>query len=168
MNRSRISWPPIAWRHLIPKTHRGAGVMAAIVLLSLWIASGQTTKAEEVTWSQREMLDAIRWVESSNRINVPDGDNGRAIGPYQIHRIYWLDAHEYEDELGGTYQDCRNRDYAERVIDAYMRRYAKEAWRIGRAEKVARVHNGGPKGHKKKATDRYWQRVLKRLTRRSN
>ena len=94
--------------------------------------------------------------------------NGRAIGPYQIHRVYWFDAHEFEDELGGTYQDCRDRDYAERVIDAYMRRYAKEAWRVGRAEKVARVHNGGPKGHEKKATEHYWQRVLKRLAKRSN
>ena len=68
-----------------------------------------------------------------------------------------------DPELGGDYQDCRRRAYAERVIDAYMRRYAAEAWRIGDAETVARVHNGGPNGAQKQATLGYWQRVRSRL-----
>ena len=31
------------------------------------------------------------------------------------------------------------------------------------AEVIARIHNGGPKGASKKATDGYWQRVLTQL-----
>ena len=30
-------------------------------------------------------------------------------------------------------------------------------------EKIARIHNGGPRGHKKKATDKYWEKVSRRL-----
>jgi len=117
------------------------------------------------TWSRRALLDAIRWVESRDRpdAEVPDGDGGLAIGPYQIHRVYWLDASAFDPDLGGSYQDCRRRAYAERVIDAYMRRHAPDAWREGDGERVARVHNGGPSGHRKRATQDYWRRVRARL-----
>mgnify|MGYP003681423291 CR=1 FL=1 len=33
------------------------------------------------------------------------------------------------------------------------------------AEKVARIHNGGPKGYRKKATIKYWKKVLTELNR---
>jgi len=55
-----------------------------------------------------------------------------------------------------------------RVFDAYMKRYAREAWTDPSkfdAEKVARIHNGGPKGYKKKATEKYWKKVLTELNR---
>jgi hypothetical protein len=139
--------------------------LAAALLGLLWWTA-QTDASEGVsTWPRRSLLDAIRWVESRNRpdADVPDGDDGLAIGPYQIHRVYWLDAHAFDPTLGGSYQDCRRRDYAERVVDAYMRRYAAEAWRVGDGEHVARVHNGGPEGHSKRATEPYWRRVRARL-----
>ena len=46
----------------------------------------------------------------------------------------------------------------------YMKRYAKDAWtdlKSFDAEKVARIHNGGPRGYKKKATEKYWTKVKK-------
>ena len=129
----------------------------------VWFSSGDKLEAAGNSWDRRALLDAIRWVESSDRDDVQDGDNGRAIGPYQIHYVYWLDASSFEPELGGDYQRCRNRSYAERVIDAYMRRYAADAWAIGDGETIAKVHNGGPKGHEKLTTERYWQRVRERL-----
>ncbi|MCB9879581.1 MAG: hypothetical protein H6835_18455 [Planctomycetes bacterium] len=133
-----------------------------LLLIALWwINRGEAPAVG--CWPRREILDAICMVESDGRDDVRDGDGGRAIGPYQIHRVYWLDANEFAAELGGDYQDCRRRAYAERVIDAYMRRYAAEAWRIGDAETVARVHNGGPNGAQKQATLGYWQRVRSRL-----
>ena len=115
------------------------------------------------TARQRLMLDAIRHVESGGLDPVPDGDGGRAIGPYQIHRAYWTDAHAFDPTLGGSYQDCRKRHYAERVVAAYMRRYARAAWAAGDAQTIARIHNGGPRGHKKNATKGYWRRVQARL-----
>ena len=107
-----------------------------------------------------ELLDAIRFVESGDRVNVPDGDNGRAIGPYQIWRVYWQDACEYDASLKNRrYEDCRDPEYARRVVIAYLSRYGRGK----SAEDLARIHNGGPKGHRKDATVEYWSKVEKRL-----
>lgn len=116
----------------------------------------------------RAVLDAILMVESGGRDDCPDGDGGKAIGPYQIHRVYWEDAVRHAPELGRghDYQDCRKRAYAERVITAYMQKWVPEAWRRVDAEVIARTHNGGPQGAKSNKTDGYWQRVQRRLAAR--
>ena len=120
---------------------------------------------------RRDVLDAIRLVESSGRDDCRDGDGGLAIGPFQIHRVYWLDAVQAEPALGPAaghdYQDCRDRRYAERVVAAYMQRYVPSAWLRGDAEVIARTHNGGPRGAQKNATDGYWRRVERALKRRA-
>lgn len=136
-----------------------APFLFALMLLPIAVAHG----GERTTWPLREILDAIRFVESSNRDDVPDGDDGRAIGPYQIHEVYWRDAIAAEPSLGGNYQECRRRDYAERVIAAYMRRHARAAFEQGQAETLARTHNGGPRGPQNPATEAYWRRVRARL-----
>jgi hypothetical protein len=130
---------------------------AALLLLAMPVGGSSRS------WPIAEILEAIRQVESGGRDNPPDGDDGRAIGPYQIHFVYWLDAKGGDAALGGTYEDCRDRAYAERVILAYMRRYAADALSRGDAETIARVHNGGPMGPDKHATLGYWQRVLRHL-----
>jgi len=76
--------------------------------------------------SRPSLLHAIRLVESGDRPNPPDGDGGRAIGPYQIWRVYWRDS-----GVSGDYQQCRNRAYAERVILAYWRRWCPAALASG-------------------------------------
>lgn len=147
-----------------PRSRRGqrrAAVALAVGLLGLlWATRGD---AARTTWPHTQILAAIRHVESGDRDDVPDGDGGRAIGPYQIHRVYWEDAVRAEPALGGRYEDCRDRAYAERVVAAYMRKWAKAAWQAGCAQTIARVHNGGPGGAGKAATERYWQRVRARL-----
>jgi hypothetical protein len=109
--------------------------------------------------TRREILDAIRSVESGGREYVPDGDGGRSIGPYQISRAYWEDALSFDQRIGGTYEDCRDRAYSERVIAAFMRRHVPAAWRARDAEVIARTHNGGPNGASEAATFPYWERV---------
>ncbi len=113
--------------------------------------------------TEREILDAIRFVETSDQENPPDGDGGMSIGPYQIGWSYWADATQFDPDIGGEYEDCRRRDYAEQVIDAYMRRYAATAWKVRDAESIARTHNGGPRGPELESTDRYWEKVKRRL-----
>lgn len=60
-------------------------------------------------------------VESKGNINAI-GDGGKAIGPFQIHQIYWNDASQYDPSLkdgGKTYQNCIGEgsiDYSERVM----------------------------------------------------
>jgi hypothetical protein len=85
------------------------------------------------------LLAAIRAEESSGHAHPPDGDGGRAIGPYQIHEGYWLDSRQ-----PGRYADCRGEPYARRVVLAYFKRYEPEALARGDADILARLHNGGP------------------------
>jgi destabilase len=128
----------------------------SIALLSLAILTPVPT-------AERAILDAIRQVECRGQDNCPDGDGGRSIGPYQISLKYYRDAVEFDPRIGGDYQDCRNRAFAERVVRAYMLRYAPEAWKSGDAEVIARTHNGGPRGASSPATIKYWERVKRAL-----
>ncbi|HEX5050167.1 MAG TPA: hypothetical protein VFZ65_00215 [Planctomycetota bacterium] len=153
-------WRLPQWRLRPPRTRRSAAALALGCLALLWWFGG---RGERRCWPSEQVLDAIRFVESSHRDAVPDGDDGRAIGPFQIHREYWQDALKAEPSLGGSYQDCRRRDYAERIVAAYMRRWVPDAWAAGDAEVLARVHNGGPKGAQNPATLGYWARVRERL-----
>jgi hypothetical protein len=129
-------------------------------LLSIFLLTGGTdlatldAKREEI----RPLLNALAIVESNNS-DAAVGDNGRAIGRYQIWEIYWRDAVAFAPYLKGEYQDVRSKDYAERIITAYLLRYARDAVECKDFERLARIHNGGPKGYKKKATLKYWNRV---------
>lgn len=114
--------------------------------------------------TERQFFDAIRRVETSG---MPDngrnaiGDKGKSIGPYQIQRAYWLDARMPD----GKYGDClADHVYSERTMRAYFQRYAPKALAAGDWETLARVHNGGPKGHTKKATLGYWAKVQKEMS----
>ena len=112
----------------------------------------------------RQLLDALWMVEASRRLHPPDGDGGLSIGPYQISRAYWKDATEFDPQLGGSYEDCRDKAYAEEIVLAYWRRYIPG----GTDEDRARVHNGGPQGHKKEATLKYWEKVERELKKQAN
>jgi hypothetical protein len=129
------------------------------IAILLFTSSAFALTEKELT----DVLTAIRTVESNNN---PDavGDNGNAIGIYQIWRSYHKDAVEF-DSIGGRYSDCFNPAYADRVVRAYMRRYANER-RLGRPvtqQDIARIHNGGPNGWRKSATLKYWEKVKKEL-----
>ncbi len=111
----------------------------------------------------RPLLNAIWMVEASGRLHPPDGDGGKAIGPYQISKAYWTDATRFDPALGGQYEDCRNKAYAEQVVLAYWRRYLPH----GSDEDRARVHNGGPQGHRKESTLKYWRKVQAELAKQA-
>mmetsp|Transcript_17324 Transcript_17324/g.34937 ORF Transcript_17324/g.34937 Transcript_17324/m.34937 type:complete len:117 (+) Transcript_17324:88-438(+) len=106
----------------------------------------------------RSLFDAIKQVESGGDENAV-GDGGKAIGPYQIWKVYHDDA-----KAGGSWENCKgpgSTAYSEKVIQAYMNRYATRA-RLGHDptdEDIARIHNGGPNGYKKQATVSYWEKV---------
>jgi hypothetical protein len=101
---------------------------------------------------------ALHLVETGGRRGAILGDNGKALGPLQIHRAYWQDA-----RVGGRYEDCADFDYSKRVAAAYLRRYAPEAWDKGDIFTLARIHNGGLNGARKPATIPYAQKVLRNI-----
>lgn len=111
-------------------------------------------------YSVDQTLDAIRQVETGGHRNPSEavGDGGKAIGPYQIHREYWIDS-----RVSGKYEDCKDEKYARKVVLAYWQRYCPIAVQNGDAQIMSRIHNGGPRGHKNKATIGYWNKVKRVL-----
>jgi hypothetical protein len=106
---------------------------------------------------------AISKVESNHNDNAV-GDGGKAIGRYQIWKVYWQDAVERLDkDLCGQYNDVKNKEYAELIMRLYWQRYVPEAYYSRNWEVLARVHNGGPKGHRRDTTIHYWKKVQKCL-----
>ena len=101
-----------------------------------------------------QFLHALNMVEASGREGYIVGDNGKALGPFQIHRSYWEDA-----GVHGCYSMVTNRVYAMQVVTAYLNRYAPFAVINRDYRTLARVHNGGQYGHRKIATKNYWLRV---------
>ncbi|MHC4355140.1 MAG: transglycosylase SLT domain-containing protein [Planctomycetota bacterium] len=109
-----------------------------------------------------KLIDAIAQIESNNRSKAV-GDNGRAIGAYQIHRAYWKDGTRV---LGvkWSYGDAFDPGKARRVVRAYLQHYGRGKTLI----QMARIHNGGPRGYRKKATLGYGRKVLSILSRKRN
>ena len=97
---------------------------------------------------------ALHIVETSGRHGPIVGDGGRSLGPLQIHRAYHADS-----RVAGDYSRVADLAYAKRVATAYFKRYAPAAWAAGDVETLARIHNGGPRGHLKPATKGYALKV---------
>lgn len=125
------------------------------ILCFICICAGKDGKLEV----PQSLLNAINMVEASGqKINVPIGDNGRSRGPFQIQKNYWIDS-----RVAGKWEDCEDYDYSVRVLNAYMNRYAKQDLINGNFEAIAKKHNGGPQGDKKKSTQKYWEKVKQHL-----
>ncbi len=129
-------------------------------LLAILLLASQCFADER---EMRRFLDAVRRVETGG---LPAagvgavGDKGASIGPYQIQRGYWLDS-----RIPGEYRSClTDAAYSERVMRAYWARYCPRALAAEDWETLARIHNGGPKGAKKSATVKYWERVKKEMS----
>lgn len=98
---------------------------------------------------------ALHMVETSGKLGPIKGDKGKALGPFQIHEIYWRDS-----GVAGSYVQVADYAYARQVVTAYLMKHARKAWDSGDVETLARVHNGGPKGHLKEATKAYARKVV--------
>lgn len=103
------------------------------------------------------LISALIIVESSGN-DMAIGDNGRAIGPLQIHKAVVLDVNRI---TGSHYrhQDMTNRAQARAVCEAYLKHYGRGA----STEQLARRWNGGPSGDRKAATETYWNKVKKQI-----
>lgn len=135
------------------------------ILLSCLPLMAQTLTLRELDAARanlRPFLDALAQVESQGKDDAV-GDNGKAIGRMQIWQVYWKDAMAKCPKIGGSYQDCKTKTYAERIVVAYLLRYASNAVASKDWQTLARIHNGGPKGATKAATRGYWVKVRKAL-----
>jgi soluble lytic murein transglycosylase-like protein len=103
------------------------------------------------------LITALIAVESSGN-DLAIGDQGRAIGPLQIHRAVVVDVNRF---TGSHYrhQDMTNRATARAVCQVYLEHYGRGAT----TEQLARRWNGGPTGDRKTATLPYWRKVEKAM-----
>lgn len=103
------------------------------------------------------LYQAIEAVETGGNNPLAVGDNGRARGPYQIRRPYWLEA----CRTGGVVWDYDtlvwSREYCQKIMAWYWNRHGADT-----DEARARMHNGGPgwsTGARRPLTADYWARV---------
>lgn len=113
---------------------------------------------------------ALAHVESGGD-DTAVGDGGASLGRYQIGLAYWRDAWGLDDE---PVTDAMRERYRREVTDpgtarrtmlAYWRRYCPAALEAGDWATLARVHNGGPRGATKQATEAYAAKVAAKLER---
>lgn len=108
-----------------------------------------------------KFIDAVCKVESNNGMYVV-GDNGKAIGCLQIWKSVVDDVNKYS-KVKYTYDDRYDKEKSYQMFRLYVGHYATQK-RLGRKptnEDMARIWNGGPNGHKKIATVKYWNKVKK-------
>lgn len=114
------------------------------------------TATTRIDWDA--VFYALHQVETSGRLGPILGDGGAALGPLQIHKGYHLDS-----GVDGPYSNCSSLAFSKRVVRGYMARYATER-RLGRpvtVQDIARIHNGGPNGYKKRATLKYAEKFMR-------
>ncbi len=132
-----------------------------------------------------DLLDAIEWVESKGDPWAV-GDDGAAVGAYQIHKIYvddvnrigWCDAtltydgdlvlsagpdYKYDDRLDSSKSRQMARTYLNHYVGIATWDKMRRPTQMERFEAMARIHNGGPRGYLKESTKAYWFAVKARM-----
>lgn len=123
------------------------------LILTLALAATVNAAPPESFWR------ALHTVESGGRrTGLILGDQGRSRGPLQIQRSYHADS-----GVAGPYERVDDLAYSRRVVTAYLKRYARAAWDSGDVDTLARVHNGGPRGHLKPQTEAYAAKVRRAM-----
>lgn len=105
------------------------------------------------------LIDALAVVESSNNPKAV-GDGGNALGLLQVWECIVVDVNAHYGTRY-THSDAFDPVKAREICRLYLDHYAT-ARRLGRTptlEDYARIWNGGPNGHKKASTAKYWSKV---------
>lgn len=110
-----------------------------------------------------ELLNKIATVESNGKASAI-GDNGKALGVYQLWASYIKDVNAV---YGTNYKhsDAKNTAKAKEIVKKYLayygKVYEKKTGKKVTDEVLARIHNGGPMGYANKSTIKYWKKVKK-------
>ena len=124
-------------------------------------------KAVEV---KTKLLNAIKTVESNGKSDAI-GDNGKAVGAYQLWKTYVDDVNNILKNKGSkirfTYNDRFNAHKSRVMTLIYLKHYGKvyerKTGKVATDEILAKIHNGGPNGWKKQATEKYWNKIKAEL-----
>jgi len=125
----------------------------------------KTEVTVELTMEEKldTLLQAIIQVETRGK-NI-SGDNGKASGILQIWEIQVDEVNRVSKLMGKkerfTYKDRWNEDKSKQMFFIYVEYWSEDL----DFEKIARQWNGGPTGHEKKSTIKYWNKVKFELER---
>jgi len=128
--------------------------LCLVVLVPACFAAASASAAAVDRNDLERLLDVIARIESHCDPNAV-GDGGRALGAYQIHRVYWEDGTQLLC-VDWPHRDAIDPKKARRVVKAYLLHYGKGKSLLD----MARIHNGGPHGCRKKATLPYARKIL--------
>ena len=111
------------------------------------------TAATYILVSWLSFFSALQEVETGGHPDPANavGDGGKSIGWLQISAPYQQDS--------GVKGDVRKWNVAIRVCLGYWMRYCPQAMAGRDWQTMARTHNGGPRGTRKRATLPYWRKV---------
>lgn len=109
------------------------------------------------------ICDAIMMVESGGNPNAV-GDRGNAVGAYQIWPVMVKDVNRILKRNQYSLQDRFSREKSREMFIIYSMHYANHT-KDWSPEGIARRWVGGPKGHLKSGSAKYWEKVKKELGR---
>jgi len=123
------------------------------------------------------LLAALIAVESGGDVKAV-GDNGKAVGCLQIHPVMVHECNRILERKFGPHKEgafkfkLKHRQWestSRNMAIIYLRYwgdhyYHKHGEKPG-YEVYAKLWNAGPKGYKKDATERYWQKVKREMER---
>ena len=113
--------------------------------------------------------EALRFVESSDGLKLI-GDGRKAIGVYQLHKIYIDDVNRI---YGTTYShaDRWDKSKSHEIVILYLSHYRKvfekKYKRPINVVELAAIHNGGPQGYRNKKALNYGRKVLKYINKKN-
>jgi hypothetical protein len=129
----------------------------------LAILAALVSSANAAPYCPERLIPALAKVESNGNPRAV-GDSGKALGELQIWSVVVQDvnrAHGTRYTHRDAFDPAKARDICRRYLAIYC-----TPKRLGRAptmEDAARIWNGGPNGHKKSATEKYWHKVAQAL-----
>ena len=144
-------------------------VLGSLLIGAIWcgllfvLVKSCTPTASAAPLDLDRLIPALVQVESNGNPRAV-GDNGKALGQLQIWSVVVLDVNRAKGTRY-THKDAFDPAKAEAICRAYLSIYATPR-RLGRTptmEDAARIWNGGPNGHRKSATEKYWQKVARVL-----
>jgi len=100
-----------------------------------------------------ELLDKIHQVESSGRINPPAGDDGRAVGPMQLHKDVIIDVNQYFN-VNYSFEDRRNLQKSKEIAKLYIAMWLE----IHKEQVASLIFHYGP-SQWKQDVDGYWLKI---------
>ena len=125
----------------------------------LAILAALVSSANAAPYCPERLIPALAKVESNGNPRAV-GDSGKALGELQIWSVVVQDVNRVHGTRY-THRDAFDPAKARDICRRYLAIYCTPK-RLGRAptmEDAARIWNGGPNGHKKAATVKYWQKV---------